>query len=79
MTQQMPLTMAGPGEKVTVVGIRAGRGLTQRLADMGLNQGVTLKVISSQMPGPVLIDLRGSRLALGCGVAHKIMVTRADV
>ena len=77
MTQQMPLTLAGPGEKVTVVEVRAGRGLSQRLADMGLNQGVTLKVISSQMPGPILIDLR--RLALGCGVAHKIMVARADV
>jgi Fe2+ transport system protein FeoA len=79
MAPQMPLTLAGPGEEVTVVGIKAGRGLAQRLADMGLNQGVTLKVISGQMPGPVLIDLRGSRLALGSGVAHKIMVARADV
>jgi ferrous iron transport protein A len=79
MVSQMPLTLAGPGEKVTVVEIKAGHGLARRLADMGLNQGVTLKIISSQMPGPVLIDLRGSRLALGSGVAHKIMVARADV
>jgi len=79
MTQHMPLTMVGPGEKVTVVGVRAGRGLAQRLADMGLNPGVTLKVVNSQMPGPVIINLRGSRLALGFGIAHKIMVARTDV
>jgi Fe2+ transport system protein FeoA len=41
---------------------------------MGLTSGIRIKVINSQMPGPVLIDLRGSRLALGRGIAHKIFV-----
>ena len=72
----MPLAMVCPGEEVTVVGVKAGRGLSQRLADMGLNRGVTLRVVNSQMPGPVIINLRGSRLALGHGIAHKIMVER---
>ncbi len=70
----MPLAMASPGEVVQVVDIKAGRGLTRRLADMGLTPGVRIRVISSQMPGPVIIDLRGSRLALGHGVAQKILV-----
>lgn len=76
MAQHMPLAMVCPGEEVTVVGVKAGRGLAQRLADMGLNRGVTLRVVNSQMPGPVIINLRGSRLALGHGIAHKIMVER---
>ena len=72
--KHLPLAMINPSEEVTVAEIRGGRGLVQRLADMGLTPGTKLKVINSQMPGPILIDLRGSRLALGHGVALKIMV-----
>ena len=70
----IPLSMASAGEPVKVVAVRAGWGLQRRLADMGLTPGVQVKVINSQRPGPVVIDLRDSRLALGHGVAHKIMV-----
>ena len=72
--QGMPLAMVRPGELVTVMGVRAGWGLQRRLADMGLTPGIQIRVINSQMPGPVLIDLRGSRVALGRGVAQKVMV-----
>ncbi|MCK4697363.1 MAG: ferrous iron transport protein A [Dehalococcoidia bacterium] len=72
--KHLPLAMINPSEEVTVAEIRGGRGLVRRLADMGLTPGTTLKVINSQMPGPILIDLRGSRLVLGHGVALKIMV-----
>lgn len=74
INQGMPLAMARPGEVVTVIGVRAGRGLQRRLADMGLTPGVQIRVVNSQMPGPVLIDLRGTRLALGRGIAQKITV-----
>lgn len=70
----MPLSMVSPGEVVQVVAVRAGWGLQRRLAEMGLNPGVKVRVMNSQRPGPVVIDVRGSRLALGQGVAHKIMV-----
>ena len=66
--------MVSPGETVTVVGVRAGWGLTRRLADMGLTPGVPIRVVNSQMPGPIIIDLRGSRLVLGHGMAQKILV-----
>lgn len=72
--QSMPLAMVSPGETVTVVGVRAGWGLTRRLADMGLTPGVPIRVVNSQMPGPIIIDLRGSRLVLGHGMAQKILV-----
>jgi len=70
----IPLAMAMPGELVEVIGLRAGWGLQRRLADMGLLPGTQIRVINSQMPGPVIIDLRGSRVALGHGVAQKILV-----
>ena len=70
----IPLAMVCPGEPVQVVDIKGGWGLQRRLVDMGLIPGVTIRVINGQMPGPVIIDLRGSRLALGHGVAQKILV-----
>ena len=77
MKALMPLGMARPDEMVSVVVIKAGFGLKKRLADMGLSPGVTLRVIHSQMRGPVIIDLRGSRLALGRGMAQRILVQEA--
>ena len=77
--QDMPLALVCPGETVTVTTVRAGYGLQRRLADMGLTPGVQIRVINSQMPGPVLIDLRGSRLGLGFGVAQKILVKEGQI
>ena len=70
----MPLSMASSGELVTIFAVRAGWGLQRRLADLGLTPGVRVRVISIGKPGPVILDVRGSRLALGYGVAQKIMI-----
>jgi len=70
----MPLVMASSGKLLTVIGINAGWGLQRRLTDMGLTPGVQIRVMNGQYAGPVLIELRGSRLGLGRGVAQKILV-----
>ena len=69
----MPLSMAAPGQEVELVAVHGGRGIRRRLADMGLNPGVRLKVIHSG-GGPIIVAVREARLALGRGMAHKIMV-----
>ncbi|MFW6120312.1 MAG: FeoA family protein [Petrotogales bacterium] len=71
----MPLTMAKSGEMLKVVGLRGGWGIHKRVTDMGLTRGVHIRIINCQMPGPVVIELRGSRVALGRGIAQRIMVT----
>ena len=76
MNQLMPLAMVSPGEVVEVVDVRAGWGLRRRLADMGLTPGVVIRVMNSQMPGPIVIDLRGSRLVLGHGMTQRILVRK---
>jgi len=68
------LSKVAAGEKVVVLALGAGWGLQRRLADLGLTPGVEIKIISSGRPGQVVIDVRGSRLALGRGVASKIIV-----
>jgi ferrous iron transport protein A len=70
----IPLSMVSSGETVEVAITRAGWGLQRRLADLGLTSGVKVRVVRSNKPGPVVLDVRGSRLALGQGVARKIMV-----
>ena len=74
MNALMPLSMASPGEEVRLVGIRGGWGIRRRLADMGLTPGEKVWVVQSGPSGPLLIAVRDSRLALGRGMAHKIMV-----
>lgn len=70
----MPLTMVSPGEKVRIESFNSGRGITRRLKDMGLNVGMEVHVISKGNPGPFLVAVKGTRLGIGHGVAHKIMV-----
>lgn len=77
LTEEL-LSRAAPGERVIVSSVKAGWGLQRRLADMGLTPGVEVKVISSGRPGQVVIEVRGSRLALGHGVASKITVRAAE-
>ena len=68
------LSMVPPGKPVQIVSIEAGWGLQRRLADMGLTPGLRARVVGGHKSGAVVLDVRGSRLALGRGVAHKIMV-----
>lgn len=70
----VPLTLIRNGEWVTLVEAKGGRRLRQRLADMGLAKGERFQVINNSFAGPVTIRVKGSSLALGQGVGHKLLV-----
>ncbi|NQT84651.1 ferrous iron transport protein A [bacterium] len=70
----VPLSMVQSGRDVRLVTVRAGRGFAQRAADMGFVPGVELRVVSNGGAGPLVVSLKGSRLVLGRGMAHKILV-----
>ncbi len=71
-----PLAMAQEGDRVRITFLRGGRNLELRLTSLGLNVGSELQV--SQRQGGNLVVIRGeTRLALGEGMAQKIMVTTA--
>ena len=72
-TDLLPLSMVAPGQPVQLVQILAGRRLRRRLTEMGLTPGVELTVMQDH-GGPLLVSVYNSRLALGRGMAHKIMV-----
>jgi Fe2+ transport system protein FeoA len=72
--KEFPLIFADAGKKLLVAGFAGGFGMSQRLTEMGLTIGSRISVIGGSCRGPLVIDVRGSRLGLGCRVAHKILV-----
>ncbi len=70
----VPLTMAAPGKEVRIIAIDGGRGIKNRLYSMGLTPGVSLRILNCGAPGPFLVAVRDFKVALGYGVAKKIIV-----
>jgi ferrous iron transport protein A len=69
-----PLSQIKAGETVKLASINAGQGLMSRLAAMGLLPNVEITVLRNSYPGPFLISVKDSKVMLGRGMAHKIMV-----
>lgn len=73
----MPLALVADGEKVEIVDfIKKGKSLFCHLRDIGLITGKVVEVVKNQKHGPILLRTDESRLAIGRGVAMKIMVRR---
>lgn len=70
----MPLDMARPGERVRFVRTMGGRTMAGRMNDLGLCLDTEVEVITND-GGPLVVACGGTRLALGRGMGHKIMVT----
>lgn len=81
--RRVPLTALDDGQSGSVAAIdqwdERGRGrcsgFEKRLMDLGLTSGTKVTVVkSAPFHGPVEILVRGSRLALGRGIAERIVV-----
>jgi len=71
----MPLTMGKEGEHLIVKDIIGGRGMKERLISMGIRIGDEMEIISNTGMGRLIIACGHTRLALGRGVANKILVS----
>ena len=74
----MPLSMVELNQEVKLVSILGGARIKKRLADLGLNVGMTIKVLRRNGGGPMILAVKDSRLALGMGVANKILVENVN-
>jgi len=70
----MPLAFVEAGRRVQIVEVSAGQGLQGRLEAMGLVPGTEIDVIMNSSRGPFIVAVKGCRIILGHGMAHKIMV-----
>jgi ferrous iron transport protein A len=63
------------GERGVVYKILGGHGVTRRLEALGVRPGVLITKVSSQfMRGPITIQLGNTQIALGFGIAKKVIV-----
>lgn len=74
----MPLKLVEPGKEVVLQDINWGMRLRKKLEDMGLTPGVKFKVVSGESFGPCIIEVRGTRLALGRNIVSKISVNEIN-
>jgi Fe2+ transport system protein FeoA len=72
----LPLSELMPGEGGEVEALTGGRGARRRLGELGLTPGTAVQVLASR--GPVLVLVRGSRVAIGRGMARKVTVRRKE-
>ena len=69
------LTEMREGERGRIVRIYGGHGLRRRLAVLGLREGKVVRMVSVQpFMGPVVVEVDETEVAMGHGMAWKILV-----
>jgi len=62
------------GEQATIASLGRGSGIQGRLTALGFTPGARLTVIQNYGHGPLVVALRGARVALGRSEAGAIQV-----
>jgi ferrous iron transport protein B len=66
------------GEKAIIRKLRGGHSILSRLAALGFTPGTVVTMVHNGDHGPILVSVRGSRVALGRGEAAHILVSYTD-
>ena len=62
-------------QTVVITQINAGKGLGNRLANLGLHIGDSLQIIRrGHFGGPIIISIKNAEFAISRGIAKKIVV-----
>lgn len=62
-------------KKAKIVGVQGGLGLQRKLRVMGIREGQEIKIVTKQpFRGPLTVNVCGSQMTLGRGMAQKILV-----
>ena len=73
--EQLPLAEMRTGQTGTVVGVMGGHGLIRRLDALGIRPGRKVTKLSSTLfRGPVILRVDNAQVAVGFGMARKIIV-----
>lgn len=69
------LILLKPDEVGTIEGISSCGSAKRRLYELGLNKGTKVKMVKNDI-GPVILNISGNKLALGRGLASKVMIKK---
>ncbi len=75
-SHQIPLSDMVAGEGATLLIFKGGRMVNNRLASLGFTPGARVSMVQNYGRGPLLVEVRGTCVALGRGEAAKIIVER---
>jgi len=71
----MDITQIKEGKKCKVVEIQSGRGMQRKLDALGIRPGIEITKINSQVfRGPIIVQVGNTKVAIGYGMARKIIV-----
>lgn len=73
----MTLYEAQKNESYRISGLYVEPAITRRLQALGLNDGTSVKVLNRKRHGALIIQVRGTRLALGKHISSNIEITEA--
>lgn len=76
--QPLPLSELASGEQATFVELCSGRRLSGRLTSLGFTPGVLIAMVQNYGWGPLIVEVRGTRVALGRREAKHILVQRSQ-
>ncbi len=74
--EEITITKLNTGEAGVVKAYVGGRGMLGRCLSMGFTPGSLVKMLRNFGSGPVLVKVHDTEVALGRGIAEKIVVTR---
>ena len=73
---EVKLSKIDAGETVCFKDVTVGNELRTRLAAMGMVSSAEITVVSNSSRGPFVVNVKGSKIALGRRMAEKIIVMR---
>lgn len=75
----MTLYDAQKGLSYCVEGLSVEPAITRRLQALGLNDGTVIKILNRKKQGALIVQVRGTRLALGKHISSHIEISeKAD-
>lgn len=75
-TNHIALTELPVNDCATIRSFAIGRLETNRLASLGFTPGAEVNMTQNRGRGPLIVTVRGTRVALGRGEAARIIVER---
>ncbi len=78
ITQRISLSQLPKDGLATILSFSSGRLETIRLASLGFTPGAQVSMAQNYGRGPLIVTVRGTRVALGRGEAAQILVAPAE-
>jgi ferrous iron transport protein A len=73
-----PLDEMPAGEQAVILSFQSAHGITGRLTSLGFTPGAKILMSQNFGRGPLIVTVRGTRVALGRMEAAKIVVERGQ-